>query len=106
MTDGSVQVLAFFPNTPLSDAVPTGLDRGPDGALYIGTLALVDRLPLLNRNERVAEILYVRRVKATFRGPGQATHSTRHRFRWSISSDHQPFKERPKRGGGRESNTR
>jgi hypothetical protein len=42
LPDGSVQVLAFFPNTPLSDAVPTGVDRGPDGALYIGILALVD----------------------------------------------------------------
>jgi hypothetical protein len=42
LSDGSVRILAFLPNTPLSDAVPTGIDRGPDGALYIGTLALVD----------------------------------------------------------------
>jgi|SRR5579884_721689 len=36
--DGSVQVVAFFPNPPVSDAVPTCIDRGPDGALYIGEL--------------------------------------------------------------------
>jgi hypothetical protein len=42
MPNGSVKILAFFPNTPLADAVPTGIDQGPDGALYIGTLALVD----------------------------------------------------------------
>jgi hypothetical protein len=42
MADGSVKILVFFPNTPLADAVPTGIDQGPDGALYIGTLALVD----------------------------------------------------------------
>src|SRR5262249_19601041 len=27
-----------FPNPPASDAVPTCIDRGPDGALYIGEL--------------------------------------------------------------------
>jgi hypothetical protein len=36
--DGSVSVVAFFPNPPVSDAVPTCLDRGPDGALYVGEL--------------------------------------------------------------------
>jgi hypothetical protein len=41
-SDGSVQVLAFFPNTLASDAVPTCVTQGPDGALYVGTLALVD----------------------------------------------------------------
>ncbi len=35
--DGHVQVLAFFPNPPSSDAVPTCIDRH-DGALYIGEL--------------------------------------------------------------------
>jgi hypothetical protein len=44
--DGSVQVLAFFPNTALRDAIPTCVAQGPDGALYIGTLALVDSLVL------------------------------------------------------------
>ena len=33
-----VQVVKFFPNPPSSDAVPTCVDRGPDGALYIGEL--------------------------------------------------------------------
>ena len=36
--NGSVQVAAFIPNPPASDAVPTCIDRGPDGALYIGEL--------------------------------------------------------------------
>jgi hypothetical protein len=37
-SDGRVQVVRFFPNPPSSDAVPTCIDRGPDGALYIGEL--------------------------------------------------------------------
>ncbi len=36
---GHVRQLAFFPNPPQRDAVPTCVDRGPDGALYIGALA-------------------------------------------------------------------
>jgi hypothetical protein len=36
--NGSVRVVAFFPNPPTSDAVPTCLDRGPDGAFYVGEL--------------------------------------------------------------------
>lgn len=36
---GLVRQLAFFPNPAHSDAVPTCIDRGPDGALYIGELA-------------------------------------------------------------------
>jgi hypothetical protein len=36
--NGSVDVVAFIPNPPASDAVPTCIDRGPDGALYIGEL--------------------------------------------------------------------
>jgi hypothetical protein len=39
---GAIQVLAFFPSPkttpPESDAVPTCLDKGPDGAIYIGEL--------------------------------------------------------------------
>jgi hypothetical protein len=35
---GSVQVVKFIPNPPSSDAVPTCIARGPDGALYIGEL--------------------------------------------------------------------
>jgi hypothetical protein len=44
MPDGSISVLAFFPNTVFSDATPTCACQGPDGFLYIGTLALVDSL--------------------------------------------------------------
>jgi hypothetical protein len=36
--NGSVSVVAFFPNPPVSDAVPTCLDRGSDGAFYVGEL--------------------------------------------------------------------
>jgi hypothetical protein len=35
---GRVHVVQFLPNPPSSDAVPTCIDRGPDGALYIGEL--------------------------------------------------------------------
>jgi hypothetical protein len=48
--NGSVRILAYFPNpllpfgpggalVPVSDAVPTCVARGPDGWLYVGTLA-------------------------------------------------------------------
>lgn len=36
--NGRVSVRVFIPNPPAADAVPTCLDRGPDGALYIGQL--------------------------------------------------------------------
>jgi len=36
--DGTIEIVAFFPNPPVSDAVPTCLARGPDGALYVGEL--------------------------------------------------------------------
>ena len=42
--DGHVAVLAFFPNNAIADATPTCVTKGPDGALYVGTLALVDSL--------------------------------------------------------------
>ncbi len=38
--DGSVRVLSYIPNPGVSDAVPTCLAQGPDGALYVGTLAI------------------------------------------------------------------
>jgi hypothetical protein len=37
-SNGSTSVVAFFPNPPVSDAVPTCIDRGPDGAFYVGEL--------------------------------------------------------------------
>ena len=42
LADGSVRVLAYFPNEIIRDAIPTCVTQGPDDALYIGTLALVD----------------------------------------------------------------
>jgi len=36
--NGTISVVAFIPNPRVSDAVPTCLDRGPDGAFYIGEL--------------------------------------------------------------------
>lgn len=42
MPDGSIRVLAFFPNETFADSTPTCACQGPDGLLYIGTLALVD----------------------------------------------------------------
>jgi hypothetical protein len=36
--NGQVSVEQFIPNPPVSDAVPTCIDRGPDGALYVGEL--------------------------------------------------------------------
>ena len=42
--NGRVEVEAYIPNTPLSDAVPTCVAKGPDGMLYVGTLALVDSI--------------------------------------------------------------
>jgi len=42
--NGSDEILAFFPNNVIADSTPTCVAKGPDGALYIGTLALVDSL--------------------------------------------------------------
>ena len=42
--DGSNQILAYFANNIIADSTPTCVAKGPDGALYIGTLALVDSI--------------------------------------------------------------
>ncbi len=42
---GQITVQAFIPNPPVSDAVPTCLDIGPDGAVYIGQLTGVPNGP-------------------------------------------------------------
>lgn len=42
--DGSIEILAYFPENALADATPTCIAQGPDGALYVGTLALVDSI--------------------------------------------------------------
>jgi hypothetical protein len=36
--DGTIEIAAFIPNPPSSDGVPTCVNFGPDGALYIGEL--------------------------------------------------------------------
>jgi hypothetical protein len=46
MGDGGVRVLAYFPNEIIRDAIPTCVAQGPDNALYIGTLALVEAFVL------------------------------------------------------------
>ena len=43
-TNGKDEILAYFPNNVIADATPTCVAKGPDEALYIGTLALVDSL--------------------------------------------------------------
>lgn len=40
--DGSLQIVALFPTNSTSDATPTCVAKGPDGALYVGTLSLVE----------------------------------------------------------------
>jgi len=42
LPDGTVTIVAYFPNTALSDSVPTCVAQGPDGALYIGNLSLAE----------------------------------------------------------------
>jgi hypothetical protein len=42
---GEVTVRQFIPNPPVSDAVPTCIDQGPDGALYIGELTGAGNAP-------------------------------------------------------------
>jgi hypothetical protein len=44
--DGSIQAMAYFPDEIIRDAIPTCVAQGPDGALYVGTLALVDSIVL------------------------------------------------------------
>jgi hypothetical protein len=39
---GHLKVIAYLPNTPKADAIPTCIAQGPDKALYVTTLALVD----------------------------------------------------------------
>lgn len=39
LADGSVRIVAYLPNPPVSDAVPTCMAIGSDHMLYVGTLA-------------------------------------------------------------------
>jgi len=63
-TNGEVSLVATFPSTPVpagpfnppfaqSEAVPTSVTRGPDGALYVSTLSGVPFLPGAARIYRV-----------------------------------------------------
>lgn len=45
--NGRISILAYFPLNALADATPTCIAKGPDGALYVGTLALVDSVGAL-----------------------------------------------------------
>lgn len=47
-SNGHVKILAYFPNGAMHDATPTCVVRGPDHALYIGTLSLLDSLAFLD----------------------------------------------------------
>jgi hypothetical protein len=40
--DGTIHAMAYFPDEIIRDAIPTCVAQGPDGYLYVGTLALVD----------------------------------------------------------------
>jgi hypothetical protein len=44
LRDGRAEILAFIPPNTVADSTPTCVVQGPDRALYIGTLALVDSL--------------------------------------------------------------
>ncbi|MGE5357380.1 MAG: ScyD/ScyE family protein [Bacteroidales bacterium] len=42
--NGEISILAYFPNNVIADATPTCIAKGPDNALYVGTLAFVDSI--------------------------------------------------------------
>lgn len=42
--NGTVKILAYFENNITADSTPTCVAQGPDGALYVGTLSLVDSI--------------------------------------------------------------
>jgi hypothetical protein len=44
MPNGKIHVIAFIPNDPVRDSTPTCITQGPDGALYVATLDLVENL--------------------------------------------------------------
>src|SRR5260221_1723330 len=44
--NGAIEVLAYFPDNALADSTPTCIAQGPDGSLYVVTLALSDSLVL------------------------------------------------------------
>ena len=44
--NGRISILAYFPDNAIRDSTPTCIATGPDGALYVGTLALLDSIVL------------------------------------------------------------
>ena len=44
--NGRISILAYFPDNAIRDSTPTCIAPGPDGALYVGTPALVDSIVL------------------------------------------------------------
>jgi glucose/arabinose dehydrogenase len=42
--NGAISILAYFPDNAIRDSTPTCIAQGPDGALYVGTLALRDSI--------------------------------------------------------------
>lgn len=43
-SNGEVSILAYLADNPIRDSTPTCVAQGPDGAIYVGTLALVDSI--------------------------------------------------------------
>ena len=68
MANGTIKVLAYFPNTAIRDAIPTCVARGPDGALYIGTLGFVEGVFM---GMPVAKVYRVDPSKANLADPTQ-----------------------------------
>ena len=60
MANGATNAVATFPSLPApppfsqSEAVPTEVQRGPDGALYVGSLSGV---PFLSGNARIYRVV-------------------------------------------------
>jgi hypothetical protein len=56
LPNGKIHIIAFIPNDRLRDSTPTCVTQGPDGALYVGTLDLVDNLTFGPGQSRVFRI--------------------------------------------------
>ena len=41
-SNGHISILVYFPDNPIRDSTPTCIAKGPEGALYVGTLSFVD----------------------------------------------------------------
>ena len=54
--NGRISILAYFPDNAIRDSTPTCIAPGPDGALYVGTLALVDSIVRVPARSSTASI--------------------------------------------------